>query len=398
MENKKRDWLDIVLATMLSVLAVLLMVGMSDLAGYSKVINYTGLVRGGTQTIVKDELAGLADDELSAKVDTYLEELSTGGGPDSITRLNDAAYQEKLLELTSSWSSLKASIAEFRAGRITPGQLSTDSDRIFETADEAVAAAQEADEAIIHHLELLEAALFVLIVVNLVASFVKGLDLSNLRKANSSLSEVAFYDALTGLLNARRCEERLSNPLPISDDVLIACFMFDLNDLKQANDVYGHDEGDRMLVAFASILAKYRLDRMFIGRRGGDEFIAVAVNSRQEEIEIFLARITAAAHKTALPAFPEGISFAYGCALSSNHPGLTVSELMAIADEAMYENKKTIKENRVRRAKERAAAAAVAELAAEEAAAAAAAEQEEAAAAAMAQMDYSEGESCDEDS
>ena len=54
-----------------------------------QVVNYTGVVRGATQRLVKEELKGRADDALIARLDGIMEELATGVGENRLIRLND---------------------------------------------------------------------------------------------------------------------------------------------------------------------------------------------------------------------------------------------------------------------------------------------------------------------
>ena len=53
------------------------------------------------------------------------------------------------------------------------------------------------------------------------------------------------------------------------------CIMFDLNNLKTANDTMGHSAGDRLIMDFAWLLRSVIPDKGFVGEYGGDEFMAV---------------------------------------------------------------------------------------------------------------------------
>ncbi|MDE6210128.1 MAG: sensor domain-containing diguanylate cyclase [Lachnospiraceae bacterium] len=99
---------------------------------------------------------------------------------------------------------------------------------------------------------------------------------------------MAFIDSLTGISNRARCTiimEKLETHK--KDSVMIVSF--DLNDFKQINDDYGHKQGDNALKTFAKILNKTFGKTGFIGRMGGDEFIAILLNTTQEEYEKLIA-------------------------------------------------------------------------------------------------------------
>ena len=70
-----------------------------NLQGNARVINYTGIVRGATQRLVKQELNHQADDAMIEKIDVLLTELETGHGPDSLIRLNDEPFQNQILRM-----------------------------------------------------------------------------------------------------------------------------------------------------------------------------------------------------------------------------------------------------------------------------------------------------------
>ena len=61
--------------------------------------------------------------------------------------------------------------------------------------------------------------------------------------------------------------------------------MFELNNLKTANDTMGHSAGDRLIMDFARLLRSVIPDKDFVGRYGGDEFMAVIYHIGKTEIE-----------------------------------------------------------------------------------------------------------------
>lgn len=63
--------------------------------------------------------------------------------------------------------------------------------------------------------------------------------------------------------------------------------MFDLNDLKLTNDTYGHVMGDKLIITFANVLKETIGYFNFVGRFGGDEFIAVMYNTSKNDVRKF---------------------------------------------------------------------------------------------------------------
>ena len=89
------------------------------------------------------------------------------------------------------------------------------------------------------------------------------------------LEALATHDPLTGLHNRRAMEQELQIAIEVHkrNHVSFGLVMLDLDHFKRVNDQYGHDAGDRVLVAFADLIRKFtrKVDRVF--RFGGEEFI-----------------------------------------------------------------------------------------------------------------------------
>ncbi len=86
--------------------------------------------------------------------------------------------------------------------------------------------------------------------------------------------ELAATDALTGLDNRKRFEERLHEAISLAKrtDTHIACLMIDLDKFKAVNDTHGHGAGDEVLKTVAERLRSVSRESDFAARLGGDEF------------------------------------------------------------------------------------------------------------------------------
>lgn len=124
-----------------------------NLQGNARVINYTGIVRGATQRLVKQELNHQADDAMIEKIDVLLTELETGQGPDSLIRLNDEPFQNQILRMQDAWKQVKAAIYDFRAGA-SSDQLYALSETYFDLANDAVSFAEAYTEASVRRAQI----------------------------------------------------------------------------------------------------------------------------------------------------------------------------------------------------------------------------------------------------
>ena len=311
--------------------------------GNAKVINYIGLVRGGTQKLVKEELYGLQDDELIAQMDGLLHSLQTGEGKYQGVKLSDPQYQKSLLAQIESWEKLKKKIYSYRSDQSDREILFQMSQDYFRTADHTVQLAQNFSGTIEDRIKVIEWLMIALFIVDGFMIILYGIELGKATKHNMKLSSLAYIDPGTGLSSKRKCEERLSDPAPVPAAVRVTCFMFDINNLKKVNDELGHEAGDALIAGFGEALRQEASPHMFTGRSGGDEFMAIAVHMSQEDAVSFVKRLQDnCKHRKSVG--DTGISFAVGYAVSTEFTGLNISELMNIADRRMYENKKEIKQ------------------------------------------------------
>lgn len=108
-------------------------------------------------------------------------------------------------------------------------------------------------------------------------------DISELKRYESRLYEVAFHDTLTGLPNRALLNERLSHSLneAAREKQLLGLLVLDLDRFKEINDIHGHSIGDRLLHQVGQRLADTVRDYDMVARLGGDEFAIILSEFRQ---------------------------------------------------------------------------------------------------------------------
>lgn len=116
--------------------------------------------------------------------------------------------------------------------------------------------------------------------------------------------------------------------------------MLDLNGLKYVNNTYGHEAGDRMIFDFANILRNTLPPGAVICRWGGDEFTAMLMDSSPEAMERYVDQLNQATQRYNDAGKPPFLYFAAGWALASEFPELRRDELLAQADQRMYQEKR----------------------------------------------------------
>ena len=191
---------------------------------------------------------------------------------------------------------------------------------------------------------LMEAIIFVMICFNALMIPNQMRQLHDEKWRNTELSKKAFIDVHTGLPNKNMCEDVLHSVN--IDDSQVCIIMFDLNDLKKVNDTMGHAYGDAMIKGFAGIVRTAFRDDDFVGRYGGDEFIAVLYNIEVDAVENILKRVASEVDKHNANNKNIHISYAYGYAHSDQYHDDSMDRLLNRADTNMYNYKKEYKRKR----------------------------------------------------
>ena len=155
--------------------------------------------------------------------------------------------------------------------------------------------------------------------------------------------QAAITDELTGLLNWRglhqvgqqEVERSLKNHLPLS------VILLDMDCFKLINDTYDHDLGDHVLKILAERLSRNTRPTDYLGRRGGDEFVILLVETGLEEACQIAERLRV--NVTAQPFLNETgliVEATISLGVSTLEPPIQdIKLLMKLADHAMYSAK-----------------------------------------------------------
>ena len=158
------------------------------------------------------------------------------------------------------------------------------------------------------------------------------------------LNHQANIDFSTGLFNKSRCTELINEYEKVEEGTCLV--MFDLNYLKEVNDTMGHQAGDDMIYHFSDVLKRNIPASAFVGRYGGDEFLAVIEECSEERILKILKDISHAVEVYNQTDSAIKLSYAVGYVLSCEYPGMSMSQLLQKADYNMYLDKKKCHEQR----------------------------------------------------
>lgn len=166
----------------------------------------------------------------------------------------------------------------------------------------------------------------------------------NLRALTARLQEMSLTDELTGLRNRRAAMTLGAQLIEVADRQRqeLQVLFVDVDKLKALNDSLGHGAGDAALRAVAQALSSVFRRSDLVARIGGDEFLAVTLGLRQEDragLERRIRGFLSVAEVARSVGQPVQVSF--GWVTRPAGGSVTLEELMARADEAMYEARGT---------------------------------------------------------
>lgn len=164
---------------------------------------------------------------------------------------------------------------------------------------------------------------------------------SSLAEANRELAQLALHDTLTRLPNRVLLEDRLAQAVSKAqqENSGFALMYMDLDGFKVVNDAWGHDTGDRLLIAVTERLTQHLKGQYTLARIGGDEFVLLAETAAPDDAaSLASSLVQAIAEPFTISPCEAMVTLSIGIALWP-HDGETPRELMFNADAAMYHTK-----------------------------------------------------------
>lgn len=158
-----------------------------------------------------------------------------------------------------------------------------------------------------------------------------------LQSVNSRLESLAHTDSLTGVWNRYHLELSIDAEIKAAHRYQRPCclLLFDIDHFKQFNDRHGHEAGDRVLKVLATTVATCLRAADRFGRWGGEEFL-ILTDTEPEGAVLLAERIRLKVEGVDLGDLGQ-LTISVGVA--RYHPGDNRKQLVARADEAMYQAK-----------------------------------------------------------
>jgi diguanylate cyclase (GGDEF)-like protein len=160
----------------------------------------------------------------------------------------------------------------------------------------------------------------------------------------SRLIELVGTDVLTGCINRRAFESRLSREWRQAKrrNSTLAVLMIDIDHFKDINDSHGHAAGDVVLTAIGEIMRKTARETDTVARVGGDEFVVMLPDTAWQGAMTFAERLRRNVDEHTFAEDgkkPMSITVSVGVALAKGSDPVTEEDLMQTADRSLYKAK-----------------------------------------------------------
>lgn len=159
---------------------------------------------------------------------------------------------------------------------------------------------------------------------------------SDLKRENMELDNALYSDALTGIANRYSVDvfigRYLGKPLPEK----MGCVTIELTNLSEINRRSGHAGGDAAIQYFAEILQQASGGNCFIGRNGGNKFLAIFKESSIQQLDSFTQQVITLLERHAEKTSELTPSCRYGTSHASEVSSL--QELIALSDKRSHDS------------------------------------------------------------
>ncbi|MDD2978630.1 MAG: GGDEF domain-containing protein [Hespellia sp.] len=189
------------------------------------------------------------------------------------------------------------------------------------------------------HILVICVMLWITLVLAFVFLFLDFYLFSHFRRNVKQLNQIAHADSIAGIPNRFSCdsliEKYIGSPLPPN----MGCIMIDLTNIIEINKIAGRKEGDRAIRLFSDTLHLAAAGQCFIGRNGGNKFIALFENCREDQLRTFMERFNDQINQVNAKEVITPIEYKYGAAFHSSDPAealVGITDLIAHANNRIY--------------------------------------------------------------
>lgn len=163
---------------------------------------------------------------------------------------------------------------------------------------------------------------------------------------NEELKKLSSHDPLTGILNRRGFEQVVDTVFPLAcrNQSNVTLAIMDLDHFKHINDKFGHNAGDACLITVAQTIEEVlQRDSDYVGRFGGEEFVALIIGESVEQHSHLLQSVRRMIEELTVEYEGDDIQFtiSIGAYSLTDQFDMNYDKMLCTADKLLYESKKS---------------------------------------------------------
>lgn len=242
------------------------LLSIQQLQGDAKLINYIGIVRGGTQQLVKQEMMGVENDGLIEKLDNIMSALLKQESDLNIESPDDDGFEKRMIKNNQAWERIKTEIFLLRQSG-EPHKLFQLSEDYFEMVNETVFYAEE------YSREKVKKLTGIVILTTIFAGLSGILAVISYGASKKKMQRLAFLDEVTGGGNSKYFMMEAMELLKKNRDKKYAIIMADIDGFSYFNNMHGYASGNMLLKEIYCIANAYiSKDELFV-RKNNDHYV-----------------------------------------------------------------------------------------------------------------------------
>lgn len=188
-------------------------------------------------------------------------------------------------------------------------------------------------------------SLCILLWLSFVLSFVSiFIDFSmhtTLKRDYRELDFAVSSDPVSGIANRYSCDVLIEKYMDKELPHHIGCIMLDLTNLQETNQTFGHVAGNLLIRDFSEILLASSRDLCFVGRNGGNIFMAFFEECTEQKLTAFLDRMAVKVERHNKTTSSQPIKYRYGMAFNEQDDVYTVTDLIALSSRRIRDEDNT---------------------------------------------------------